>query len=276
MPLYAQLPIRVQADLVSQPPVIPVDANTGLPIQFWARQGLAFQVGIFDAALVGVDLSNLSYLQLVLQESQDALVPTVTKTINAGSLVTYITRADWLAGINQNATFILSNAETDVSLGGANEATYWLAIQGRTTAGANIVYAAGPVRIFNPGPGVPAPKTGLVGFHEQDSAGGNLIVTPDAQIFTEEITVSGAAETRDIVVGVAGLEAGAKVGVRFILPATAGIIHRIFDQSLAGDLLATINSDPDGFTPAAKVNLFFDGANLKRDTLIIPAFGQQD
>lgn len=273
---YAQLPIRLEADLISQPPVVPVDANTGLPIQFWARQGISVQVGIFDAALVGVDLSNLQYLQLVLQESQGALVPTVTKTVLAGALITYITREDWLAGRNQNASFVFSDAETDVSLDGANEATYWLALQGKTTGNATITYAAGPVRIFNPGPAVPAPSTGLVSFHQQNSGGGNLVVAPTAQIHTEEIVVSGAAETRDVIVQATGLEAGAQVGLLLQLPATDGLAFRIFDQSLAGTLLTTVTCDASGFTPAAKVNLVFNGANFLRDTLVIPAFGQQN
>jgi hypothetical protein len=275
MPAYNQMPVRLQADLISQPPVIPIDANTGLPIQLWARTGIAIGVGIFDALGVGVDLSNVTFLTLTISESASSLVPSVTKTVLAGALIPYITRADWLAQINQNATFIFSNAEMDLSLDGADEATYWLSLQGQTTGGANIVYAAGAVRIFNPGPGIPQPTRGLVSYHSTPSAGGNLVIQPASNVHTEVIPVSGAAEVRDVVVLATGLEAGARVGLRFALPATNGLSHRLFDQSLAGALLATITCDPDGFTPAAKVDLFFDGVNLKRDTLIIPAFGQQ-
>lgn len=276
MPLYAQMPIRLQADLVSNPPVVPIDANTGLPIQMWTRQGIAISVGIFDALGVGVDLSNLAFLQIVLQPSQGSPVVSAAKTVLAGAIIPVITRADWLAQNNQNAIFVFSNAEMDLSLAGGTEATYWISLAGQTTGGANIVYAAGPIRIFNPGPGIPTPDTSVVKWHSTNSAGGNFVVTPGAQIHTEQIVVSGAAETRDVTVLAVGLVAGAQVGLRFRLPATAGLIHRIFDQSLAGALLATITCDPDGFTPAAKVNLVFDGANLQRDELIIPAFGQQN
>lgn len=275
MPQYNQLPIRLQADLISNPPVVPTDANTGLPIQLWARTGTSIAVGIFDAPAVGVDLSNLSFLTLTISEAQTSLVPLVTKTVLAGAIIPYIERAAWLAQQIQNATFVLSNAEMDVSLDGADEATYWLSLQGQTTGGANIVYAAGAVRVFNPGPGIPQPTRGLVSFHATPSAGGNLVIQPASNIHTELITVSGAAETRDVVVLATGLEAGALVGLRLVLPATNGLIHRFFDQSLGGALLATITCDPDGFTPAAKVNLYFNGVNLKRDTLLIPAFGQQ-
>lgn len=276
MSTYDQIPIRLQADLISNPPVVPIDANTGLPAQFWARTGVAVAVGIFDALGVGVDLSNLLYLTLSLSTSSSALVPSATKTVMAGALIPYIERAAWIAQTNQNAIFVLSNAEMDLSLAGSDQATYWLSLQGVTTGGARVIYAAGNVRIYNPGPGLPQPDTGLVSFHETASPGGNLVITPASNIHTEEVLVSGAAGTRDVVVLATGLAAGARVGIRFELPATAGLIHRIFDQSLAGALLATITCDPDGFTPAAKVNLFFDGVNLERDTLIIPAFGQQN
>jgi hypothetical protein len=275
MPAYNQMPIRLQADLVSNPPVVPTDANTGLPIQLWARTGIAVAVGIFDALGVGVDLSNLAFLTLTISESSSSVVPSATKTVMAGALITYIERAAWIAQTNQNATFVFSNAELDLSLDGADEATYWISLQGQTTGGANIVYAAGAVRIFNPGPGIPQPTRGLVSWHNTPSAGGNLVIQPNSNVHIETIPVSGAAEVRDVVVLATGLEAGAQIGLRFGLPATAGLSHRIFDQSLGGALLATITCDPDGFTPAAKVELFFDGTNLKRDILIIPAFGQQ-
>lgn len=275
MPAYNQMPIRLQAVLVSNPPVIPIDGNTGLPVQLWARTGVAVNVGIFDALQVGVDLSNLAFLTLTISESATSLVPLVTKTVLAGAIIPYVEWAAWLAQTNQNAVFVLSNAEMDVSLDGGDEATYWLSVMGQTTGGANIVYAAGATRIYNPGPGIPQPSRGLVSYHATASAGGNFVIQPLTNIHTEQITVSGAAEVRDVTVLATGLEAGARVGLRFVLPATDGLSLRLFDQSLGGALLTTVTCDAGGFTPAAKVNLFFDGTNLKRDELIIPAFGQQ-
>lgn len=276
MPQYNQMPIRLQADLITNPPVVPTDANTGLPIQMWARTGAAVAVGIFDALGVGVDLSNLAFLTLTISESSTSLVPVVSKQILAGAIIPYIERAAWLAQQNQNATFVLSNAEMDVSLDGADQANYWISLMGQTTGGANVVYAAGPLLVYNPGPGIPQPTRGLVSYHNTPSAGINLQIQPLSNVHTETIPVSGAAGTRDVVVLAVGLEAGARIGIRMTLPATNGLIHRFFDQSLGGALLATITCDPDGFTPTAKLNLFFDGANIKRDELIIPAFGQQN
>lgn len=276
MPLYNQMPVRLEATLISAPPVEPVDANTGLPIAFWRAQGLQVNVGIFAADGSSVDLSNLEYLQLIIQPAFDSLVPSITKTIEAGDIIPVITRANWQAGYAQQAAFVLSKAETDLSLAGALEATYWLMLVGRTTGGANIVYAAGSIRVFNPGSVIPAPPTTpIVSAHEQANGGGNSVVNPTSQLHIEEITVTGAAETRDVVVMATGLVAGARVSLRFILPATAAINLRIFDQATSGALLTTLVTQADGFLPAARVELWFDGANLKRDFLLQPAFGQQ-
>lgn len=274
MPTYDQMPIRLQADLVSNPPVVPIDANTGLPIQLWARTGVAIAVGIFDALAVGVDLTNLQYLTLTLQPLASSLVPTATKTVLAGALITYITREAWLAQTNQNAIFTFSDAEMDVSLDGGDSASYWLSLAGKTNGGATIVYAAGAVNIYNPGPGIPQPTRNFPSYHATPSAGGNLVIQPLSNIHTELMAVSGAAETRDIVLLATGLQAGAQLGIKLLLPATDQLVLRFFDQSLAGALLATVPCDSTGSTPSAKINLFFDGVNLKRDTLLIPAFGQ--
>jgi len=274
MPIYQQMPIRLQADLISAPPVVPIDANTGLSIKFWRAQSVSIQVGIFDSSGEAVDLSNLEYLQLVLQEAQTSLVPALTVNVLAGAIIPTITVANWQAGIAAQATFNLTPAQTDFSLGGSTEATYWLRLLGRTSGGGNIVYAAGPVTIYNPGL-PPQPPIAFVSAEEIANGGGNFEVTPESQVHIAECTITGPAETRDVVVHASGLIAGARVSLRFILPATAGINLRIFDQSTAGDLLTTITTTGDGFLPTSRVELWFDGANLKRDFLLQPAFGLQ-
>src|SRR4051812_42969130 len=103
MPIYPQIPVRLQASIISDPPVVPTDANTGKQISFWRAQGINISVGIFDANGVAVDLSNLQYLQLIIQESQDALVASVVKQVDAGSIIPVITKAGWDAGIAQQA-----------------------------------------------------------------------------------------------------------------------------------------------------------------------------
>ncbi len=272
--IYEQMPIRLQADLISAPPVNPVDANTGLRIKFWRGQGISVQVAIFDAGGNIVDLSNLAYLQLSVQPASTSLVTSFTSTVVAGSLFPVIDAAKWRNGTAWQAEFILSAAQTDLGLGGASEATYWLTLTGVTASSVPIYYAAGPVTVYNPGL-PPQPPASIVGEDTYINAGGSVNVLPDAQVYLAIINVSGAPETRDIVISAAGLVAGARPSLLFNLPATDGINLRIFDQSTAGTLLATISSQADGFLPTALANLYFDGANLKRLSLIQPAFGQQ-
>lgn len=275
MPIYGQVPIRFQASIVSSPPAIPIDANTGLAPAFWRSQGLVVQVGVFDVDNVSIDLSNVSYLQLVLLTSQDALAPVVTKTVLSGALTPYVLWADWQAGIGQQASFVFSNAELDVSLAAQPSQTYWMVLQGVTSGGVGIIYAAGPVTIYYSGTIIPAPTPSFVSAHEQTSTSGNFTVTPEAQVHHEEITVAGSAGTRACIVTAAGLQKGALVALRFRLPNTAGIILQIYDQSLSGTLLATVLTQSDGFTKASRQQFWFDGANLQRDFEITPPNGQQ-
>lgn len=274
MPIYAQLPIRLEADLVSSPPVAPIDANTGLAPAFFRGQGIAVGIGIFDAFGVAVDLSNLQYLQLTLQPLPSSPVASVSVQVLAGSIIPTIAKADWLAGLAQQATFILTAAQTDLSLNGAAQQPYWLILSGLTAANVPIVYAAGYVNVFDSGGLLPPPSNGVVSANVQANAGGDFFINPGAAIHHEEITVSGSASTRRCVVNAVGQSKGALVALRFKLPATAAIIIQVFDQSVNGALLTTINSAADGFTPTARTQIWFDGANYQRDFEVIPANGQ--
>lgn len=274
MPIYQQMPIRLEASLVSSPPVAPIDANTGLAPALWRAQAAAIGIGIFDVNGNAVDLSNLQYLQLNFQPLPGSLVPSLSVQVLAGAIIPTITKADWDAGIAKQALFVLSNAQLDLTLNGQDSLPYWVTLSGKTTGNATIVYSAGYWNVFDPGSTIPPPSNGLVDGNEQTSSGGDFIVTPGAQIHHEEITVNGAGGTRRCVVGAAGLAKGALVALRFKLPATAGIIIQVYDQATSGTLLTTVLSAADGFTPTWRTQLWFDGANLQRDFETVPANGQ--
>lgn len=257
------MPIRWQADLVSAPPVPPIDANTDLPIQFWRAQGMSIQVGIFDADDVAVDLSNLQYLQVVLMKASDSLVPLASVTVLAGSIIPTISRADWLNGTAWQANFVFTPAQTDVGLSGAASAPFWMVLQGLTSGNVPITYSAGEITIFNPGSGLPAPVAGLTSFNEQTNGSGNSTITPESQLHTEAITVNGAARTSNLILTAAGLQVGAHVDVYLALPATAGIILRVFDGSLIGALLSTVQTSDDGSLPSAFLQYRWDGHNFR-------------
>lgn len=273
---YNQIPIRLAASLVSNPPVTPIDANTGQPIRFWRAQALAIQFAAFDVNGACVDLSNINQAQLIIQDSQGSLSPILVKTVNAGSIIPTISKADWDSGNTAQVTFNLTAAEADFSLAGMASRDFWLIVALQVSGGGTLVYVAGVITIFDPGlPAVPM-QTNYVSRHAQANSVGSAVVTPLSQIHTEVITVTGVAGNRDIVVQAPGLIAGAHVALRFELPNVDGINLRIFDQSTAGTLLTTITSQADGYLPAARVELEFDGANWNRDFLILPAFGQQN
>lgn len=267
MPLE-QIPIRLQLSTASSPSVAPVDANTGLEPQFWRGQSIAIEVGIFDADGVGVDLSNLDYLQVSLFASPTAVAPVVTKTIEAASIIPFITQANWLAGSAQNATAIFSAVDTDQPLGGS-EKEFWLAVTGVTTSGNTLVYGAGYVKIFNPG-GVPANTPSYVTEHAQTNNSGNTLIAPQSQLHLEILTVGGIARTSVIIVSTIGLIDGARPKIHFVLPATASIILQMRSGTVTGDVIATHTTN--GTDRTANYEMYFNGADLLLLESKIPAF----
>lgn len=272
MPTYSQTPIRLQATLISNPPVVPVDANTGLGIQFWRAQSVSLQVGIFDAQGLAVDLSNLTAMQLLISASSGALVPSLVATVTSGSIIPTITVANWNAGTAAQVTFNLSPAQTDFSLNGAAEEDYWLTLVGTLSGGGQIVYAAGTVRIFDPGL-PPIPPTGFVSYEAIANSAGNSVVTPASQIHLARITVTGSARASSIVVSAAGLTAGAHVSLSFNLPSTPGIVLNVYDQSTSGTLITSLTTIGGGFEPNAWIELYYDGANVQGGFHVVPSFG---
>jgi hypothetical protein len=203
--IYEQVPVRLQLLLTSNPPVAPTDANTSLQPRFWRGQAVGFQAGFFDANGNPIDLSNLAYLQFILQKSQDSIVALVTKQVDAADITDTITLGAWRAGTAQNATGAFTAAETDQGLEGNESADFWLIIKGVTDTGAPIVYGAGPVTIFNAGSALPTPARGVTSRHAQTAEDGDVTVTPTSQFHTEILTVEGDARDFNVLLGIAGV-----------------------------------------------------------------------
>ena len=271
MPTYEQVPIRLQLSLVSAPPVSPIDINTGQAPSFWQGENISIQVGIFDAGDVSVDLSNLSFLQCVLSSAPDALSALASVTVLAADIIPTVNWADWLDNMNQQASFVFNGVQTDVGLGGGASQSFWLAVQGQTTAGARITYGAGWVTVYSPGSLIPTPANGFTSFEETSNIGGNVLVSPGSQMHTEVITVTGSAGTRKVVLQDPGLQPGAHVWLRFGLPATAGIIFQVFNLSLLGTQLSTIQTASDGSLPSALLEYVFDGSNFRALNYTLPS-----
>jgi len=237
--VYTQSPIRLALSLVSSPPVAPVDANTNARPAFWRGQPVVLQGAIFAPDGSCVDLSNATAIQITVQDSPTAANVILNKSITVGILPT-IKVADWLAGVAQQFSIALSAAETDWDLGAATSADFWISLRVWTASGA-IVYGAGYFTVFNPGIALPVIPPSLVSLHVQANATGNSTITPTSLVHTEQITVSGAAGTRNFIVAVAGLVAGAQVDIATVFAGGAanGITINVYAVSLSGALLFT-------------------------------------
>ena len=140
-----QTAIRAQLTIVSNPPVAPIDINTGLAPAFWRGAGVEIDVGIFNNSGNGVDLSNLAALVLTLQQSNTSLIPLVTKILYGNQIQDLIYAEDWEDGETQNARFILTPADTDQGLQASGSLGFWrfdhtparaFAVASRKSAGA--------------------------------------------------------------------------------------------------------------------------------------------
>ena len=271
MPSYAGIPIQLQVSTASSPPVNPIDVITGLPPAQWRANAVVYNVGIFDQNGNGVDLSSFSYLQLVVQAYQNAPTNLIAATVLAASITPVIQQGPWLAGTAQNAQFVLSAAQTDISLNAQPYQAYWIQLSGVTNAGALVVFGAGTVNFYNAGSATPAAVAGQTDFNAQTNNAGNGSVLPLSQLHTEQITVTGAARTSTFAVtSAAGAYAGALVNVAMILPATAGITINFTNQTTGGTQIASLTTD--GYSLNAQAVFYLDNhGNYQPLSVTIPA-----
>ena len=274
MPTYTGIPIQLLVSTVSSPPVNPIDVNTGLPPAQWRSNAVTYNVGIFDGNGSSVDLSNLAYLQLTIASSQNAPANLITATVLRGSITPTITLAGFQQGIAQNAAFILTASQTDVSLGAQPYQAYWIQLSGVTLSGSLIVYGAGYVNFYNNGSATPAPIAGVVDFNAQSIASGNGTILPQTNLHTEIVTVTGTgSETINLVLSppaVGGYVAGARVDTNLILPAVSGIMVNLLDQSLGGANVGSVLTD--GYVRSAIIRSVWNGTNYINSQVSIPAY----
>jgi hypothetical protein len=253
--VFEQVPVRLQLSIISNPPVEPVDRNTGTTPRVWRRQTAALQIGIFDALNVSVDLTNLAYLRVIMQASQDALTPIWVKQVNAADITKTIPIGDWIAGTAQQASVVLTSSDTDQGLGGNNSADFWIIVEGYTTNGAPLIYGAGVLTIFDPGTSFPAIAPKYVARHRQAAAVDDVTVLPEAQVHTEIIDVGGAARTFNVILDVNGIIDGQLLALVVNLPATANIILNVKSGVVTNPVISTIET---GSVLQALLEYYFD------------------
>jgi hypothetical protein len=272
--IYSQAVIRAQLSILSNPPVNPIDANTGLAPQFWRAAGIQIDVGVFDGNDNGINLGNLQWLQLAIYPSQTALVPWVTQTIAGSDINSPILFSDWQNDLNQNASFILSPAQTDLGLLAEESRQFWMTISGITQAGVSIVYGAGPITIYNPGYTLPPPAS--LGIINQDSqvisSPGTTTVYPNAQIFTQEIEFSGGAGTYNLILSTPGLQQGARIDLLCLFEhLTPGLVINVYSGSITGSPIFIYTTD--AYTPNALFRAVVNGSTgWDPVEQLIPAF----
>lgn len=154
MPTINAIPIRLELTIRSNPPVPPLDANTGAMPQFWRGSDTAMAFAVFDASGVAVDLSNFIFLEADLSDSPSSYCPIlVSETIGAADIEPTVTLEAWRNGTSQQGIFIFPAADT-ASLCVTTQPfgrNFWLAIHGVTSQGNNVAIAGGWARVF---PGV--------------------------------------------------------------------------------------------------------------------------
>lgn len=259
---YAQPAIRAQLSITSNPPVAPIDIETGLAPQFWRGAGIRIDVGIFDSLDVGLDLSNLVTLVLRVQPDQLSPAPWIEKTVNAGGITGSIAYGSWLEGLAQNASFILDASDTDVGLAGLGERPFWMSVTGYSEEDGILVYGAGWITIYNPGNTVPNPAAaGVVGFGTLTTAVGNQALNPRSQVDTWEVTLGAAAGVHNVVVGTVGLVPGAHLTLPIGIPPTAGIVVNFLSGSISGPLIQSFTTTGGGLVDEALLTCYYSGSS---------------
>jgi hypothetical protein len=260
MSTLSQIPIRLQLSSASNPPAQPIDANTREIPQAWRCQDIAVQIAVFTSQGAAVDLSNLDSLQVAIQEAQDSPLPLAVKTVDAADIAPIVTMAVWLAGTGQQAEAIFTAAQMDMSLAGQVYRDLWISVIGTTEDGAQLVFGAGTFRLWLASAALPpTPPAGLVSYHAQTNTTGNSAVTPTSQLHTEKLTIAGIARTSAIILGVAGIVAGARLTLWLAdLDVATDIVLDVYSGSLTGPLIATHTTD--GSRIDGRTEFLYDGS----------------
>lgn len=240
--IYEQIPLRLQLSIISNPPVQPIDANTGAIPRIWRANTIGIAIGLFDANNLGITLTNLARLEVSLWKSQDSVIPLATRTILPEEIISPITVAGWNDGTAQNAIASFTSAETDQGLEGGTESDFWLTVTGYTEADAPLIYGAGSLTIYNPAMQFPPPVTTLTSLHKQSTTTGDITISPTTNLHTEIVTVAGAARTSNVLLAINGIANGARLSLLFNLPTTPNIIANIRNSIVGNPVISTFRT----------------------------------
>lgn len=269
--MAVQIPVRLEVDLTSNPPVPLLDANTGAAPRIWRGNPVAVEVGVFDADGVAYDMSDVAYLQLAIMDSPTAPYVLASRTVYAAGITPIISKGDWDDGIAQQATISLPPSNTDQGLNGETSRPFWMTLTAFTTDNVPTALAAGWFTIYNPGASYVAPACNIVSYNAQTNSGLGITVDPVTLIHTERITVAGTPGVRNIILGNSNVVPGSQLSLVLDFPALDGITYRVFNVSTEGDLLASVRSTADGSFSDAALSFVSDGTNWSAYLYSAPA-----
>lgn len=207
------IPIRLQLGVISNPPLFPIDINTGLAPQFFKGETVGFELGIFDAKGASVDLTNLSFLEVsiypmpvqnqlsdtnqrynffsVLPFPTAAPAPLIWQTLVAADIKKVIKNDAWKNGTDQQAVAIFPWTDTlSIDLSGEESRQFWLTVTGLTASGRKLVYGQTRLEIHeSAAPGIYLPNDIAPLVVPQFTT---LYIEPNQQLpFAETINVDG-------------------------------------------------------------------------------------
>jgi hypothetical protein len=155
-------PIRLFADIAVRGQLS--DLNTGMPAKFYRGDDVEIDIGIGLNGSLLTALGNVAWVTCQLFKSEiDPSAPMMSCTVLAAAMTLSLTQANWTANAGCHAAFVFPNIQTDIPLGGAPLANYWLRITVTTTdAPAKIFTLADGIILVCDGPlavGLSAPIT---------------------------------------------------------------------------------------------------------------------
>ncbi len=173
MPSFSKSIIRLQLGVASNPPLAPIDTNTGIAPQIWRSSDVEFQVGVFAAMQAPVDLSNLDFMEFDIFPMPILNLSTGTNfaynpysvppypnvspaplqfvTIPKAEITARVSWSQWRNGIGQQAKAAFTwNQTAALELAGGIYRDFWLFVHG-IVGNSKIPFGGTRLRVYESG-----------------------------------------------------------------------------------------------------------------------------
>jgi hypothetical protein len=125
--------------------------HSGTP-ELWKGNDVQFELGLFDAAVISADISNIASLTLTVRQTSAAGTVLMTKTLSAGDL-TACDQAAWTAATGYHALVSFTGQEANIAAG-----DHWLVVDITTndSPGRSVTLGVTTIKIVDDGAGTEA------------------------------------------------------------------------------------------------------------------------